>query len=180
MRRQRSSGTVPDRARWRRPGGLTVLVALAGLGFGLAATAPLWLDPGGSMIGPNVADAHHYLWWLGHTPHAIGQGENPLRTLDLNWPEGVSTMNNTTLLLPSLLLWPVTALAGSLAGLNVLNILAVPACVAGGYWALRRVPGGRPGGLGPAAPLGRGGGVRVPPAGVRPPGRGRTLARGAR
>ena len=113
------------------------------------ATAGLWSDLAGRMIAPNLPDAIHYSWWLGHTPHAIGQGENPFTTLDLNWPEGVSAMNNTTLLLPALLLTPITLLAGSLVTLNLLNILAVPACALAGYWALRQVPWGPPRSAGP-------------------------------
>jgi hypothetical protein len=123
-----------------RPGVLIVLVALAALAAGVATTAGLWIHPSARMVAANVPDGIHYSWWLGHTPHALGLGENPFRTLDLNWPEGVSAMNNTTLLLPAVLLWPVSALAGSLVALNVLNVLAVPACAAAGYWALRQVP----------------------------------------
>lgn len=117
-----------------------MLVALSALAAGAAVTSGLWADPSGRMVAGNVPDGIHYSWWLGHTPHAIGLGENPFRTLDLNWAEGVSAMNNTTLLLPAVLLWPVSALAGSLVSLNVLNVLAVPACAAAGYWALRQVP----------------------------------------
>jgi hypothetical protein len=132
------------RAAFRvRPGVLIVLVAMCALGFGIAVTSGLWFDPAGRMISGNVPDAIHYSWWLGHTPHALSLGESPFSTLDLNWPEGVSAMNNTTLLLPAVLLWPVTGLADSLVSLNLLNALAVPACVLAGYWALRQVPWGR-------------------------------------
>ncbi|HST83147.1 MAG TPA: hypothetical protein VLL08_15540 [Kineosporiaceae bacterium] len=123
-----------------RPGTMIVLVALAALGAGVCVTAGLWSHPGSRIVAGNVPDGIHYSWWLGHTPHALGLGENPFRTLDLNWREGVSAMNNTTLLLPAILLWPISALAGSLLSLNLLNILAVPACAAAGYWALRQVP----------------------------------------
>lgn len=123
-----------------RPGLVIVLVATAALGFGVAVTSGLWPHLGGRMVAGNVPDATHYLWWLGHTPHALAQGENPFTTLDMNWSEGVSAMNNTTLLLPAVLLWPISWLAGSLVTLNVLNVLAVPACAAAGYWALRQVP----------------------------------------
>jgi hypothetical protein len=141
MRRDSSTGTDGP----VRPGLLIVVVAAAALGFGIAVTSGLWSDPSDRMVAANVPDATHYLWWLGHTPHALGQLENPFRTVDMNWPEGVSAMNNTTLLLPSLLLWPVSWLADSLVSLNVLNILAVPACALAGYWALRQVPWSRPG-----------------------------------
>jgi hypothetical protein len=122
--------------------GPAVLVALVALGFGMAATVGLWTDLGGRMVAANVPDGIHYSWWLGHTPQAIGRGESPFQTLDLNWPEGVSALNNTTLLLPAVVLAPLTWLAGSLVTLNVLNALAVPAGAAAGYWALRQVPWG--------------------------------------
>lgn len=138
----RAQVTASDLRSWRRPGLPIVVVALIALGFGMAATDGLWIDLADRMVAGNIPDAIHYSWWLGHTPHAIGQGENPLRTLDLNWPEGVSAMNNTTLLLPAVLLTPITLLAGSVVTLNLLNILAIPACAAAGYWALRRVPWG--------------------------------------
>jgi len=123
-----------------RPGTMIVLVGLAALAAGFAVTSGLWAHPSARIVAANVPDGIHYTWWLGHTPHALGLGENPFHTVDLNWPEGVSAMNNTTLLLPAVLLWPVTALAGSLVTLNLLNVLAVPACAAAGYWALRQVP----------------------------------------
>jgi len=117
-----------------------VLVALVALGFGVAVTWGLWADLAGRVVALNLPDSIHYSWWLGHTPHTLGRGGNPFQTADLNWPEGVSAMNNTTLLLPAVLLTPVSWLAGSLASLNVLNVLAVPGCAAAGYWALRQVP----------------------------------------
>lgn len=130
------------RPRGEDPSGpLLGLIALAAIGFGLAATAGLWGDPGGRMIAGNVPDAIHYSWWLGHTPHALGDFRTPFETKDMNWPIGVGAMNNTTLMLPAILLWPVTALFSSLVTLNLLNLLAVPVCFAAGYWALRKVPG---------------------------------------
>jgi len=117
------------------------LIALLAVGFGVAATSGLWGDPAGRMVAGNVPDAIHYSWWLGHTPHALFQVESPFDTTDMNWPTGVGAMSNTTLLLPALLLSPVTVLGGPLLTLNILNLLAVPLCFAAAYWALRRVPG---------------------------------------
>ncbi|MFI7588754.1 hypothetical protein ACIB24_16920 [Spongisporangium articulatum] len=124
-----------------RPGLPVVVVASLALLIGLAASAGLWLDPAARVFAGNVPDATHYQWWLGHTPHALGEGRSPLFTTDMNWPTGVSAMNNTTLMLPAVLLWPVTAAWGSLAALNVLNLLSVPTCALAAYWSLRRLPG---------------------------------------
>jgi hypothetical protein len=142
MRRQSSNRP----SQQVRPGTIIVLVGLAALAAGFAVTSGLWAHPAGRFVAGNVPDGLHYSWWLGHTPHALGLGENPFHTVDMNWPEGVSAMNNTTLLLPAVLLWPISALAGSLATLNVLNVLAVPACAVACYWALRQVPWDRPAG----------------------------------
>jgi hypothetical protein len=118
---------------------VVVPVAVLALAFGVAATYGVWAHPGGLIISGNVPDAIHYSWWLGHTPWTIGRGDNPFTTTDLNWPQGVSAMNNTTLLLPAVLLTPVSLLAGSLVSLNLLNVLAIPACAAAMYWALRQL-----------------------------------------
>lgn len=119
---------------------LLVLVPVVVLTTGVLAGYGLWADPAGRVIAANLPDATHYSWWLGHTPHALGEGRSPLFTRDLNTPIGVSAMNNTTLLLPAVLLWPVTAAFGALTTLNLLNVLAVPACALAMYWALRRGP----------------------------------------
>ncbi|MDP9825632.1 hypothetical protein [Kineosporia succinea] len=122
-------------------GPVLVFVALVAFGFGLYATSGLWGGMASRVISGNVPDAMHYSWWLGHTPHALGSFETPFETDDMNWPGGVGAMNNTTLLLPAIVLSPFTLLWSSLFTLNLLNVLAVPACFAAGYWALRRVPG---------------------------------------
>jgi hypothetical protein len=115
-----------------------VLAVIVAAVLGTACTIRLWLDPAGRMVSGNIPDAIHYSWWLAHTPFAVLNGQSPLSTEAMNWPQGVSTMNNTTLLLPSILLWPVTWLFGSLATLNLLTVLSVPACIAAAYWALRQ------------------------------------------
>lgn len=115
-------------------------MSLVVLAAGALATHGLWSDPAARIVAANVPDATHYTWWLGHTPHALAEGRTPLFTRDMNWPTGVSAMNNTTLLLPAVLLWPLTAAFGALAALNLLNLLAVPACALAMFWALRRAP----------------------------------------
>ncbi len=134
----------PRSVRPARPGLVGDLaigvLALAGLGFGVAATAGLWRDPGSRLAAANVTDGINYTWWLGQIPHALGHGRNPLYTPDLNWPEGVAAMNNTSLLLPAVVLAPVTALTSAMFSYGLLNLLAVPACALAGYWSLRQVP----------------------------------------
>jgi hypothetical protein len=122
----------------RRTGAAVALVALAAAVTGSACTLRLWPGMGSRMVSGNLPDAVHYSWWLAHTPFALGHGTSPLETTAMNWPTGVSAMNNTTLMLPAVLLWPLTAATSSLLTLNLLNVLSVPLCVLAGYWALRR------------------------------------------
>lgn len=116
------------------PLGLLGLMAIT-----VVVTGDVWAGLGSRVIAGNVPDAMHYGWWLGWTVDALGRGDSPLMTTVLNWPEGVSAMNNTTLLLPAIVLAPVTLLADPLVTLNLLNVLAIPACVLGAYWAARRL-----------------------------------------
>ncbi|MBT0770577.1 hypothetical protein KIH74_16660 [Kineosporia sp. J2-2] len=117
------------------------LVALLALGVGLTATSGLWADPAGRIFSGNIPDAMHYQWWLGHTPHALASLQDPFDTTDMNWPNGVGAMNNTTLLLPAIVLFPISVLFNPVLTLNLLNLLAVPLCFVAGYWALRKAPG---------------------------------------
>jgi hypothetical protein len=133
----------PGAAEWR----LDVVGLLAICGYALIVTAGLLRDLDGRMVQGNLPDAMHYTWWLGWTVHALGNLDNPLLTSTMNWPQGVSAMNNTTLLLPAVVLSPVTALFGPLVTLNLLNVLSIPACALGAYWAARRI------GLRPASSL---------------------------
>lgn len=154
------TGPVTPTGAARRPpvSWIPTLALLAVVVTGLATTVGVWRDPAGRMIGRNLPDAMHYSWWLGWTPHAIGRGDSPLLTTLMNWPEGVSAMSNTTLLLPALLLSPVTLIAGPLASLNLLNTLAIPACALAAYWSGRRI------GLRPAAAVAGAGAFALSPA----------------
>ena len=79
----------------------------------------------------SAPDAGLYVWWLQWVPHALQSGVNPLHTDALLHPGGINAMWNTSILLPSLLLWPVTAMAGPVVAYDVL-IVAAPALSA---WA---------------------------------------------
>ncbi len=115
-----------------------LLAAVCAAVAGTACTFRLWADPAARAVSGNIPDATHYSWWLAHTPFAILHGQSPFATPALNWPGGVSAMNNNSLLLPSIVLGPITWLFGSLATLNVLTILSVPLCIAASFWALRQ------------------------------------------
>ena len=69
-------------------------------------------------------DAPQHDWFLGWTPYAISSGRSPWFTQHLVAPDGVNLMWNTSLPLPALLAWPVTATAGVLASHTLLAVLS--------------------------------------------------------
>ena len=150
MRTATDAGGLADAGSARRvPRGARMLAIrlCAGavlLAAGCYAVNELWQHPASRMVEGDWPDSVHYTWWLGWTAHALAHGQNPLVTDAMNWPQGVSAMNNTTLLLPATLLAPVTALAGPLVSLNLLNLLAVPLCGLAAYWAARQLDLVRP------------------------------------
>ena len=78
-----------------------------------------WVDPAGSLIG-TPKDPKLFVWYLGWLPHELAQGHNPLFTDHLSYPAGVNLMWNTSMIFPSLLLWPVTAAFGPVVAYNLL------------------------------------------------------------
>jgi hypothetical protein len=69
-------------------------------------------------------DPPQYMWGLEWWPYAIGHGLDPFYT-HLTWsPTGVNVANTTTIPLPSVLMWPVTATLGPMASYNVLALLS--------------------------------------------------------
>ena len=83
------------------------------------------------MIAGNPDDIRLFAWYLQHGPWSVAHGRNPLYFATMNAPVGVNGMWNTSLLLPALLLAPVTALAGPLASYNLLFLLGLaegPVC----------------------------------------------------
>jgi hypothetical protein len=82
---------------------------------------------GSRMIAGNPDDIRLFAWYLEHGPWSVLHGRNPLYFATMNAPAGVNGMWNTSLLLPALLMAPVTALAGPLAAYNLLFLLGLAA-----------------------------------------------------
>jgi hypothetical protein len=87
----------------------------------------LWSDPAqmaptnGIGVSPDI-----YLntWFMRYAATAVAHGRLPaLITTAINYPHGVSAMWNTSILLPSVLLTPITLIAGPLTSLAVLVTL---------------------------------------------------------
>lgn len=105
-------------------------------------TKGMWAAPSqhlpttGGTVMPDVTLS---AWFLRYIALAVSHGRLPaLITTALNWPQGINLMWNTSLLLPGVLLAPVTLLFGPVVSLNVLLTLGFAASAASLYWVLRR------------------------------------------
>jgi len=98
---------------------LTAYLLLAVLLF-----LPAWMAPGRRAIGGG-ADPFLFTWFLRWSAYAVAHGLNPLFTTHLDYPEGVNLMWNTSIPLPSLLLAPLTLVAGPVVSYNLLLTLGL-------------------------------------------------------
>src|SRR5215813_8575835 len=104
-----------------------------------ALTARLWADPAGLVQAGDLHDVDLFAWFMRYAAAAVSHGRLPaLVTTALNAPQGVSVMWNTSLLLPGVLLAPVTLLAGPQASLTVFLTLSYAGSAASLFLVLRR------------------------------------------
>ena len=86
-----------------------------------ALTWRLWADPAGRMVAGNPGDINLFAWFMRYSATAVSHGQLPaLVTTGLNAPQGINLMWNTSMLLPGVVLAPVTLLAGRMASLTIL------------------------------------------------------------
>lgn len=125
---------APQRPRWRRAG-LGALVLLLYVGVACALAPAVVRDPLHTTVSGGDGDGGIFLWFLAHTSRALlhDHGHGLLFTTALNAPLGVNATWNTGLLLPGLLLAPVTALGGAVLTNNLLVLLG-PALTAWSAW----------------------------------------------
>jgi hypothetical protein len=141
-----ASGTITAAAPGRTGAGrrYSIVSWLVVTGYLVAAVALMWrfwADPGGRVTAgdPNAEDADLFTWSLRYAAAAGAHGHLPaLVTTALNAPHGVNLMWNTTILLPSLLLAPLTLTAGPVVGLTVLLTLSYAGSAASLFLVLRR------------------------------------------
>jgi hypothetical protein len=100
--------------------GLLACLAMAGLVFAGNLGAPA-----STSIARGVGDGALMAWFLQWTPHALQHGLNPLFSTHMNVPDGVNVMWNTSLLLPGLVLAPVTLAFGPVLSFNLLLALGL-------------------------------------------------------
>jgi len=106
---------------------------------GVLVTWRLWADPGSRVVAGNPHDADLYAWFMRYAAIAVRHGRLPaLITAGMNAPQGVNLMWNTPLLLPAVLLAPVTGLFGPQLSLTVLTTAGFAGSAAAMFWVLRR------------------------------------------
>jgi hypothetical protein len=140
-----SLAAAPDQAGEHRPRHVRWPVqCLIMLGYLLAAvvvTSHLWADPAVRVpnSGQGNADIILNAWYLRYAATCVSHVRLPaLVTTALNWPQGVNAMWNTSMLLPAVLLTPVTLLAGPVVSLALLLTLGFAGSAAAMFWVLRR------------------------------------------
>jgi hypothetical protein len=133
---------VPVASAPARPPNDRRTVTLAALYYLLAALAVtlwLWRDPASRTVAGNPNDADQFAWFFRYDATAIAHARLPdLVTTAMNAPQGVNLMWNTFMLLPGLLLAPVTLLFGPQASLTVLMTAGFAGSATAMFAVLRR------------------------------------------
>jgi hypothetical protein len=104
-----------------------------------AVTWRLWAAPAARAQVGDAQDVTLFAWFMRFEATAVAHGHLPaLVTAAMNPPQGVSLMWNTSLLLPGVLLAPVTLLAGPQVTLTAVLTLGFAGSAAAVFWVLRR------------------------------------------
>jgi hypothetical protein len=135
-----TSPTAPAaRGPLGRDGLAVALILACYLLAALAVTWHLWADPASRTIAGNPNDADLFAWFLRYDATAVAHGRLPaLVTSAMNAPQGINVMWNTSMLLPGVLLTPVTLLLGAQTSLTVLTTAGFAGSAASMFLVLRR------------------------------------------
>jgi hypothetical protein len=133
---------VPVAGERARPLSDRRAVTLAAVYYLLAALAVmlwLWRDPASRTVAGNPNDADQFAWFFRYDATAIAHARLPdLVTAAMNAPQGVNVMWNTFMLLPGMLLAPVTLLFGPQASLILLMTAGFAGSATAMFAVLRR------------------------------------------
>jgi hypothetical protein len=125
-----------------RPRGERRVLLLAGaycLLGALVVTMWLWRDPASRIVAGNPYDTDQFAWYFRYDATAVAHFRLPaLTTAGMNAPQGISVMWNTFMLLPGILLAPVTLLAGPQVSLTALMTAGFAGSALAMIAALRR------------------------------------------
>ncbi len=124
------------------PPGARGTVALAAVYYLLAALAVtlwLWRDPASRTVAGNPNDADQIAWFFRYDATAVAHLHLPaLVTTAMNAPQGVNAMWNTFMMLPGVLLAPVTLLFGPQSALTVFMTAGFAGSATAMFAVLRR------------------------------------------
>jgi hypothetical protein len=99
----------------------------------------LWRDPASRIVAANPYDGDQFAWFFRYDATAVAHLRLPaLTTVGLNAPQGINLMWNTPMLLPGVLLAPLTLLAGPQASLTVLMTAGFAGSALAMFTVLRR------------------------------------------
>ena len=105
----------------------------------LAVTLWLWRDPASRTVAGNANDADQFAWFFRYDATAIAHLRLPaLVTTAMNAPQGVNVMWNTFMLLPGVLLAPVTLLFGPQSALTLFMTAGFAGSATAMFAVLRR------------------------------------------
>jgi hypothetical protein len=116
-----------------------VLVPLCYLLAAVLLTWRLWENPARRIVFGNPHDADLFAWFMRYAATAVRHGRLPaLITTGMNAPTGINLMWNTAMLLPGVLLAPVTGLAGPQLSLTIIATVGFAGSATALFLVLRR------------------------------------------
>jgi hypothetical protein len=121
-------------AAWVTQGDLLALASF--VAAAVALTARLWTAPADGVL--NRQDQAFFEWMLAHGARVLTGGVDPFFSAQMNTPDGVNMMANTSVLGISIPLAPLTVALGPHATFNVFLAGALVATAASWYFVLSR------------------------------------------
>jgi hypothetical protein len=119
--------------------GPAFVIAACYIAAAFIVTWRVWVDPARLVVAGNNNDQDTFLWFLQYSATAVSHGRLPaLFTTTMNAPQGINVMTNGSVLLPGVLLAPVTLAFGPAASLAVLTTAAFAGSAGAMFWVLRR------------------------------------------
>jgi hypothetical protein len=115
-----------DAPKDRRSTMAVLLCILAYLVLGAMANLHAWVDGAAGTLqsGGGIGDVGQSVWSLGFTPSSLLHGHRILTTDWLNAPWGYNLMANTSIILPALVMAPITLVLGPVVSFNAAVVLA--------------------------------------------------------
>lgn len=116
-----------------------MIPVLVYIGLAVYLYSPFLAHP--SRAVPGGPDGIIYVWYFQWVEQAFVHAHNPLLSVALNAPQGVSTMWNTSILLFAVICIPLTAVFGPFTTVVLVAVFAPIASATTTYYVLRRLTG---------------------------------------